>query len=39
MVVVLLSSLKFYLMSLGMIVLNAIMGVKVGVDVVTAITT
>jgi hypothetical protein len=39
MVVVLLSSLKFYLMSLRMTVLNAIMGVKVGVDAVTAITT
>ena len=37
-VVVLLSTLEFYLMPLGMTVLDAVMGIEVVIDVVTGIT-
>ena len=37
-VVVLLSALEFYLMSLGMTILDAIVGIEIGVDAVTGIT-
>ena len=39
MVVVLLSVLKFCLMSLGMTVLDAIANIEIGVDAVTGVTT
>ena len=38
MVVVLLSALEFCLMLLGMTVLDAIVGIEIGVDAVTGIT-
>ena len=38
-VVVLLSELEFYLISLGMTVLDAIADIEIGVDVVMGITT
>jgi len=38
-VVVLLSTLEFCLMSLGMTILNAIVEIEIGVDVVTGVTT
>lgn len=38
-VVILLSALEFYLMPLGMTVLNMIMGIKIGVDMVMGVTT
>ena len=38
-VVVLLSTLEFCLMSLGMTVLDAIADIKIGVDAVTGVTT
>ena len=38
MVVVLLLALEFFLMSLGMIVLDAIADIEIGVDAVTSIT-
>lgn len=38
MVVVLLSTLKFYLMPLGTTILDAVMGVEVGVDAVAGVT-
>ena len=37
MVVVLLSALEFYLMPLGMTVLDAIVDIKVGIDAVTSV--
>ena len=37
-VIVLLSALEFYLMPLGMTVLDAIVGIKIGVDTVMGIT-
>ena len=38
MVVVLLSALEFYLMSLSTTVLDAVVDIKIGVDVVTGVT-
>ena len=38
MVVVLLSALEFYMMLLGMTVLDAIVGIEIGVDAVTGVT-
>ena len=38
MVVILLSTLEFFLMSLGTIVLNAIAGIEIGVDAVVGVT-
>ena len=38
MVVVLLSALEFYLMPLGMTVLDAIAGIEIGVDTVMGVT-
>ena len=39
MVVVLLSALEFCLMSLGMTYVDVIVGIKIGVDAVTGVTT
>ena len=38
-VIVLLSALEFYLMPLGMTILDAIMGIEIGVDMVAGVTT
>ena len=37
-VIILMSALKFYLMSLGMTVLDAITGIEIGVDAVMGVT-